>query len=355
MENKIEDELMSNPPQFPRTAPPYRIHWNWEPTFNCNYKCSYCQYWAKGKNERLAHLDIKKWKEIWDGIFEKYWCCHVRFAGGEPSTYPDFFDLLGALLEKHTVDITTNLSFDISAFSKKVKPGGISISASFHPEFDEINAFLDKILFLHHNGYPSTIAYVAYPPHLEKIKYFKSIVEEKNIMFKIIPFNGEYKRKCYPRDYTTQERLLMEGLASDSLNTHLNEINERWYEWNVKRQPQQIKKEGRLCRMGQMYAIIHPDGLVSRCCTRKDDGSFLEVLGSIYDENFRLLDEPAPCKAERCPCFKSMLVGYEENKWLPLWEALEHPVYKTEYMKNYLDKKGINKVQAITADNNLER
>lgn len=336
-----ENELEFSPPQFPRTAAPYRIHWNWEPTYDCNYKCSYCQYWSKGKKESYPEISINKWREIWDRIFDQYWCCHVRFAGGEPTVYPDFFNLLGILLKKHTVDITTNLSFDITSFTRKVKPGGISISASFHPEFVDIHTFLEKVLFLHHHGYPSTIAYVAFPAHLEKMKYYKMTVEEKNIMFKIIPFSGEFKGRLFPRDYSEQEKMLMQNLATDSENTHLNQINSRWYDWNVKQERDRIEKKGRLCRMGQMYAIIHPDGLVSRCCVRNKDGYFTQVLGHILDPKLRLLDFATECQADNCPCFKSMLVDYQEEKWLPLWEALEHPIYKTEYIKNYLVKKGM--------------
>ena len=30
-----------------------------------------------------------------------------------------------------------------------------------------------------------------------------------------------------------------------------------------------------------------------------------------------------------------MFVGEEEDKWEPLWESLDHPIYKVEYMKEY--------------------
>ncbi len=355
---ELERTLLNNPPQFPRTCPPYRIHWNWELSYRCNYRCSYCPYWEKGQRERYPDVSMQRWREIWDRIFEKYWSCHIRFSGGEPTIYPNFFDLVAILLEKNTVDITTNLSFDISQFMKKVKPGAISVSASFHPEFSEIKTFLDKILFLHHNGYPSTICYVAYPPHIEKIPYFKSIVEEKKIMFKIIPYQGQWQGKHYPRDYTLRERSLLEGFSTDSQDTHQNEINTRWYEWNVKRENKvKIEKKGKLCRMGQMYAIIHPDATVTRCCARGDDNSFVEVMGSILDLDLRLLDSPQPCNADRCPCFKSMLVGYEEDKWLPLWESPQHPVYKTEYMKKFLElnKQDKHSARTFTSFNNAQK
>ncbi len=326
-------------PIFLRTAPPYRVHWNWELSYRCNYHCSYCPWWKKGKEEKntfFENIELDTWRRIWDGIFEKYWCSHIRFSGGEPTIYPNFFDLVSVLLEKHTVDITTNLSFDISMFMKKIKSSGISISASLHPEFDRIGPFLEKVLLLHHNGYPSTISYVAYPPHLEEIRNFKLAAEKERIMFKIIPYQGEFNGKCYPRDYTAQEKCLMEGLSEDSLNTHLNELNKRWYDWNVKRDREDRDKKGELCRMGEMYAKINPDGKVSRCCARDKDGSLVGVLGDILDTSLRLLDTPKPCEANNCPCFKSMHVGFEEDRWLSLWEAPEHPVYKTSYIKELL-------------------
>lgn len=99
----------------------------------------------------------------------------------------------------------------------------------------------------------------------------------------------------------------------------LSEANVRIYDCHKKDR----KTTGMLCRMGQMYAKILPNGNVYRCCVR--DAIF---LGNILDRNFKLLDEPQPCEAQQCPCWKSMLVGLEEDKWLPLWNYREHTAYK---------------------------
>ncbi|HLD28851.1 MAG TPA: radical SAM protein [bacterium] len=327
-------------PRFPRKSPPYRIHWNWDITFQCNYRCSYCEVEKNQAQFDFREFDLGRWREIWDRIFDDYWCTHVRFAGGEPTIYPKFLELLGMLLEKHTVDITTNLGFDFRKFLKSVPPGrGLSVSASLHPEYAELEPFLEKVEYLHKNGYPATICYVGYPPHLEKILEYKKRVEGRRIYFKIIPFSGEYKGNPYPQSYTAGERRLLEGLAKDSADEHLNEMNTRWYEHLVVKEdePEKKIKKGMLCRMGEMYAKIHPDGTVTRCCAGyhgQDSG----VLGSILDKNFRLLDEAAPCSVSyQCPCFKAMAVGNEEEQWLPLWEALEHPVYRTELIREYVE------------------
>ncbi|MBU1125375.1 MAG: radical SAM protein, partial [Candidatus Omnitrophica bacterium] len=325
---------------YPKLDPPFRVHWNWELGLHCNYKCSYCEVWPKGKEGKLLIMEPAEWKKIWGRMFEKYWCCHIRFSGGEPTIYPKFAELVSVLKSKHTVDITTNLSFDLKEFTKKVEPGGVSISASFHPEYNQIDDFLQKILSLHRNGYPSTIAYVAFPPHLGRLKDAKSLVEAEKVLFKIIPFKGEYQGRKYPDSYTPDEKALIEGMAKNSENSHLNDINSRWYDWNVKRQDQERQKKGKLCRMGQMYAKILPDGLVVRCCALDKDGKPLGVIGHITDLNLRLWDEPVECFAQNCPCFKGMLVGFEEEKWVPLWEGPEHPVYKIEDVRKAAQDKG---------------
>jgi MoaA/NifB/PqqE/SkfB family radical SAM enzyme len=158
-------------------------------------------------------------------------------------------------------------------------------------------------------------------------------------MFKIIPFKGEFAGKKYPDAYTRQEKILIEWLSADSQDEHLNDLNQRWYDWNVKREKEKRDKKGSLCRMGQMYAKILPDGRVVRCCALDKNGLPLGLLGRITDLDLRLLDEPTACEAENCPCFKSMLVGYEEEKWLPLWEGAGHPVYKIEDAKKFAESK----------------
>jgi MoaA/NifB/PqqE/SkfB family radical SAM enzyme len=327
-------ENLKNPkielPKFPRLAPPYRVHWNWEISYNCNYRCTYCDVWRKEEEE------INRWKEIWDDIFEKYWCCHIRFSGGEPTVYPNFIDLVAMLLEKHTIDITTNLSFDIQYFVDNIKPEGVSISSSYHPESIEFKEFLDKVLFLKTNGYPITISYVAYPPNLKKMEKYKLMAEQEGIIFKIIPFKGKFGNQEYPQGYNNAEKKFLEDMARSSIFAVSNVRRQKC------REREKITK-GKLCRMGQMYAKIFPDGKVTRCCAN------MTVLGKIFDENFRLLDSPEPCDIESCVCFKGMFVG-KEDIWLPLWEMPEHRIYKTEYIKKLVNSSFIQNSGYIEGD-----
>jgi len=314
--------MSENRSSFPKEYPPYRIFWNWELTHDCNYRCSYCETW-RDDVKTPEYVEPSEWKEIWDRIFDIYYTCLVRFSGGEPSVYPGFIDIVSAVAEKHSVDITTNLSFDVKEFVKKVTPGNVAVSASFHSEFNDIHDFLERVLYLHNNGIISTICYVAYPPHLDRLQHYKSVVEEKNIMFKFLPFTGEYNGKKYPEEYTDEEKALMEDTAHAAKDETARELNTNWYEWNAeKRDSEEGVQKTELCRMGQMYAMIHTDGHVTRCC-----GAGSQVLGNIRDKDFRLLEDPMPCDVEHCPCFKAMLVD-NEAKWKGMWDALPHKKYK---------------------------
>lgn len=311
---------------------PGRIFWNWELTHECNYRCSYCPTWNDGvKTPQI--LSTAQWKRIWDRIFDLYYSCIIRFTGGEPSTYPDFSNIVGAVSQKHTIDITTNLSFDVDDFMRSIEPGNVAISASFHPEFNEVTAFLEKVVRLHKNGFMATICVVAYPPHLRDLAYYKKVTEDAGIMFKFLPFTGEYRGLRYPESFTAEEKNLTRELAETTRDDTGKQLNKQWNEWNTEKRSSDegIRKE-KLCSMGHTYAIINTFGEVKRCCA--PDG---RSLGSIFDSAFHLLSEPQPCESSRCPCFKAMIVG-EEDRWRGLWDGLKHKKYGRERDKQILGK-----------------
>lgn len=71
----------------------------------------------------------------------------------------------------------------------------------------------------------------------------------------------------------------------------------------------------KICRMGENYAFIKPNGDVERCC--KDHSI---SLGNIIKKTFRLLEEPVECNIEDCYCWRRMLFG-EEKKWTKYWNG----------------------------------
>lgn len=303
-------------PLFPRDYPPYRINWNWEITFNCNYRCSYCPV---PKIEDEPAFTLKQLEGIWERLFRLYGVSHVRLSGGEPSVYRDFYGLVDLLSQTNVVDITTNLSFDVKAFARRFKNESISISASFHPEYNEIEDFVQRLRILRDHGLCVTFTFVTYPAFMGEVDRFREAVEGNGIYFKCIPFHGDYEGRRYPVEYRSEELEQMREVAERS---NVPDLNKLWYDWRTKSREEQ-SRGAVLCRMGQMYAKVFVNGDVRRCCA---DGS--QKLGNIGDRYFRLLEYPQPCDVKQCPCFKAMAVGRDEEKWLPQWTTIEHRMDK---------------------------
>lgn len=293
------------------TPPPYKVFWNWDIHYSCNYRCSYCFFsedwkWIYQKNR---YPGLSKWLEIWERIYAIYGSCHIHFSGGEPFTYPSFLSLTSKLSIEHTLELSTNLSFDISYFVKIIKPDRANIDASFHPEFVNANIFLEKILFLRNNNFPITVTTVGYPPFLDTIDKAKAMFEEAGIKFIIQPFRGKFQNNIYPDAYSEREKIFFEVNKNNGNRDQKKITSHHLYK---------EKKPGRLCSMGQFYGKIYPNGDVYRCCAQKELEPFGPLGNLIDQEEFRLFEEPKICEIENCPCWKAMIIG-EEDKWLPHW------------------------------------
>lgn len=289
--------------------PPYKIFFNWDIHYSCNYRCSYCFFYGKweecSKGNTYPKLDelIKKWRHLYD----LYGTCRIDFSGGEPSTYPNFIDLVDELSTNHLLRITTNLSFDVQSFADRIAPKIINkgsdrvmLNPSFHPEFESLDIFIKKLRILKQYGFTMSVTYVAYPPHLGTMVEAKKQIENTGANFVVQPFRGTYNGKKYPEAYTEEEKKFLKNI----FNFESGVIN--YFVDN------KIRKDKKLCRMGQMYGKIHPNGEVLRCCA-----SGVERIGNLFDHDFKMFEEPRYCEVE-CPCWKAMCVE-KETQWLPEW------------------------------------
>ncbi len=193
----IPHRLEDYKPLLPRRAPPYKVHWNWEIILPCNYRCRYCV--VHNESASFLTLPVEEWRKIWGRMFKLYGCCQVRFAGGEPTIYPDFINLVAMILEMHTVDITTNLSFDVEEWIKKVPAQGIAISGSLHLDHVEPGEFLKKLLILRDRGNQLISAsLVAYPPTLHRVEPIREMFEEEIGGQDRLPDGGRHGRLGLP-------------------------------------------------------------------------------------------------------------------------------------------------------------
>ena len=309
--------MIKPPPDFRKEIAPYRVFFNWEVTYKCNYNCSYCSFGgvpgAIKEPLPTVYPGIDKWVKIWSNIYERYGSCEIHFAGGEPFFYPDFMELIARLSEIHTMEFSTNLFWNPDDFIKSIKPGRARIGVSFHPEFVSFETFFSKALKLKKAGFEVWANYVACPNAMESMGKYKREFEEQGILMSILPFKGKYNGKEYPDSYTPEER--------DCLRTLGTSIwTEKTLDFAFDKEKRNTKNK--LCRMGQMYAKIRPDGQAYSCCAQ----SALK-LGSILEANFSLLENPFLCAEDDCPCWKCMLTGKEDH-WLAHWPVPPDARYK---------------------------
>jgi len=294
---------------------PPNIFFTWDIHYACNYNCTYCflNFEPQTKNIKAIYLKPEQWLKIWKNIFKNYGSCHILVTGGEPFTYPNFIDLISELSKLHTFEFSTNLSFDIEEFIRKVDYTRIKINASFHPEFVEIEEFIDKIKLLKEKNFETShVVIVAYPPLLNKICKYKERFEIEKIRIIIYPYRGPYLERKFPQDYSDSEKEILKKVGLS-----WTEKNEKLFDTLVEKKEKNKQKV--LCRMGQMYAKIIPDGNVYRCCAAvgKDWG----YIGNILKDEFKLYNEPKLCEQlQNCVCFKSMIIG-EEERWGKEWPS----------------------------------
>ena len=295
-----------------RTIPPYHVFFTWAIHHKCNYKCSYCNAPRPGKDDFIEarNLGVDKWLAIWNDIYKRYGSCEIQLTGGEPFTYHGIMDLITRLSKIHTLEFSTNFSWDVEPFIRNIASDRARVGVSFHPEFADFNLFFDKVSKLKKSGFEVWVNYVAYPRLLADMAKYKQEVESLGIRFSILPFTGNFEGRSYPAEYTDQERKQMLIFEEADI------VNKKTIDWKLDKEKNITK--GKFCRMGQMYARINPDANAYRCCGDGGAGGHNGYLGNLIEGSFRLLDSPSLCECSQCPCWRCMLVGEEQN-WAEHW------------------------------------
>lgn len=255
----------------------------WLTNFSCNYGCPYCilkPHWEYAL-KRDRYFSIKQILSAWTNLRNRYGEVNINISGGEPTIYPDFLNIIKELSMLHRIDLNTNLSIPIDSIMEHLDASRINLSVAFHPFFMKITDMVCKLNALKTKGWNVEVACVAWPPLIHNLEYYQSLLQ--NLNFQVLPFRGIYDDRLYPFSYTQKEKEIINKYIADRQG--------------VKFSTEPPKVTGRMCRAGQVYANIMPDGAVLRC------GSGQEVIHKdFFDGNFTFLDKPAPCKAEHCDC-----------------------------------------------------
>ena len=277
-----------------------RIRFTWNMHWRCNYRCQYCFFEGRWEEygRRFIEKSMEEWLACWRRILDRYGRAAVNMTGGEPFIFPDFVALVCGLSGLHwPINISTNASILWDEFIPAADPKRISVSVSFHPQYHQIGPFIERLKRLRAAGFGGCNNFVAFPPYLGDLPGLVARFQEIGESLKVIPFLGSHKGITYPDGYTAEQKKVL-GMS------------DAWVD--------NKRRKGRSCLAGHRSALLLPDGNVARCGQIGDR----HLIGNIFDPGFALLQNPAPCDVELCPCDEWKVIPDEKppqqaGAWLP--------------------------------------
>jgi hypothetical protein len=207
-------------------------------------------------------------------------------SGGEPSTYPDFYELVRVLSKRHCVEICTNLSWEVEKLIPEIPPGKLKIAPTFHPAFADFEDFFLKLVKIKEYLPDLQTYYVAYQGQIKEMPERSQRLKEVGIKLAPMPLRGNQVVLN-----TEEEKQIIE-----SITPYTGE--------KIEYQLKKISPRGKLCRAGQYYAVIRADGSVDRC-SQYSNGQ----LGRFTAEDFKLFNAPLACEKEYCPIESQWIVA----------------------------------------------
>lgn len=172
-------------------------------TFGCNLNCSYCINNFEQNLKRRKIIAGKEWVRNLNRI-ESRTDLPITLQGGEPSIHPDFIYVINNIKPELTIDILTNLQFDVDEFIKKVNPQRLkrdapyaSIRVSYHPETMDLDDTINRTLKMLKAGFSIGIWGVMHPIYDEHIKEAQKKAVDLGIDFRTKEYLGEHHGRIY--------------------------------------------------------------------------------------------------------------------------------------------------------------
>ena len=170
-------------------------------TFGCNLNCSYCINNFEHDLNRRKIAPGKEWIKHLNRI-ESRPDLPITLQGGEPSIHPDFIYIINNIKPQLTIDILTNLQFNIDEFIRKVDPNRLKreapyapIRVSYHPETMDLQDTLERTLKMQEAGFSIGIWSVLHPTVEQHVKDAQKKGIDLGIDFRTKEFLGEYGDK----------------------------------------------------------------------------------------------------------------------------------------------------------------
>ena len=255
----------------------------------CNYDCGYCPF-AKRVDDKAVlakdAADLARFVE-WikaqpDGEFK------ILFTPwGEAlirKAYQRALCTLSHLPQVKRVTIQTNLSCKFG-WIDGLNPDTASLWCTYHPTETMLEKFIAKCAILDAAKIPYCVGTVGIKETFSNIKALRAALPEH-----IYLWVNALKDKG-------------DNYYTDTDIQTLTQID-KLFPVNLKDYPSM----GKPCRAGATSISVDGDGNVRRC-------HFIpEIIGNLYDDNFKLAQTPTPCKRRICDCH----IGYANMPELDL-------------------------------------
>ncbi len=282
----------------------------WQIAGACNYNCSDCiQNAARRKGspsrEHLARVLAAFQKIAPKAIHEGEARPEIKISGGEPFVCADLVDFVAPYLAKETpynLSVLTNFSAPIERlelFARTLGERLLVVSASFHSESVQMEAFLEKARTFRairerYNPRSSFVVNVVLTPQsLSRQWDWKNAIESSGFRY----YPQIMKVGSLPYPYSEREQALIDALEMGDALEAMNRVP------NYK---------GKRCSAGAQYFVVDQFGNAFRCRPARrvwndadaSERTALEIecaLGSLVDGSFALRS-PWICPFEHCPC-----------------------------------------------------
>ncbi|MEK7720972.1 MAG: hypothetical protein AAB359_01130, partial [Elusimicrobiota bacterium] len=192
---------------------------------------------------------------------------------------------------------------------RKLKPGRISLTASYHPEQERsLKGFVEKTDMLRSNGFPVVVCMVAFPPNLPKMASWLDAFYRKGVFVIVFPFMGTWRDRPYPQAYTSLEKEFITG-ANQFLYMYpgldIPGESVKCLNFATIFMLNGASPRGKLCNAGVNYCRILLSGEIVRCGqygTMDEATTKSEILGNLFKTDFHLPEKAMPCPFDACGC-----------------------------------------------------
>ncbi len=178
-------------------------------TLACNLSCPYCinrhGLGSGSENGRRGHMSGDDWISAANRLILRS-DLPLTLQGGEPTLHKDFFRIVNEVKPEISMDLMTNLLFDVDAFIANVPTWRFTreapyaaIRVSYHPGQNDIDDLILKTMKLQDAGFRIGLYGIEHPD--EKKRTHILAVQEyclnMGLDFRLKEFLGEYDGRLY--------------------------------------------------------------------------------------------------------------------------------------------------------------